>query len=454
MAGVHRSCVEAWIASHRRTVGPQRPRCPVCRAEYGGSELHPGTKALVQELAKVLWRQIVFIFCEAFRFVLLGSFLVQYTAVVGTIPLAARGAFGMLLARVIDPEVSVKEHHVVHRGVQLVVHVFAVAIFTSFLLQKLAVLSCSLPPHRMPPASSLMRRLFYTTDLWCIAQNVAELLATALLLAWRCFSGDLQWRYFMPVALVVIVPTAQLMLWYPFGSCFKESLLFLGFLCCAPLLALIGAARLIWRHRRRLFNPLDGSMHVGAAFIAMLVCLLAQSRRPAIVFFASHSTILILGLIERATLRNLPWRDGRSWWCAILVALEVASISLDRRWFTLLLLLVALRSLQRAALQPRAQAFLQDSLWWCSLLVASEATSIALREMRGAPKHTMIAEAIACVWLGLICGLACAVNWRHCVRHYRGWQLQHATFVLCTPPHETTSPSEIAASNSGLAPEP
>mmetsp|Transcript_124479 Transcript_124479/g.387581 ORF Transcript_124479/g.387581 Transcript_124479/m.387581 type:complete len:144 (-) Transcript_124479:121-552(-) len=101
---------------------------------------------------------------------------------------------------------------------------------------------------------------------------------------------------------------------------------------------------------------------------------------------------------------------------------------------TLVLLLASLRMLHRAASRQRPQALFQGGLWWCALLLVGEVSSAALRGRHGRQVGAAPARAAAAVWLGLLCGLACAVNWRRCVRDYHGWQRRHAAFVLCTAP--------------------
>lgn len=85
------------------------------------------------------------------------------------------------------------------------------------------------------------------------------------------------------------------------------------------------------------------------------------------------------------------WRPGNTWFYALLVALEAFSLAVEQKWVTLLLLLLALRSLQRAALEPPpvrqgiGHLLLQGPMWWCSLLVAGEASGLVLREL-GPPR--------------------------------------------------------------------
>lgn len=459
MGGVHASCVEAWVYCSRVSTGRQRPRCPVCRARYGGQERRPGLGALLHQCFKGLAKQLAFIASEALRFAILGALLVQYTAAaaLGTRrrPCEDAHAVSRDAGRTITtagswlsaPRKCLSSWQVAALqpgATQLGVRVLAIGALGIFLLYKLAVITTSLPPQRAPPSWRMARR-FFTTDTWCVVQNAAELIASVVLLGCHVACGDLPLRYFLPVALAGLVPLIHLMLWYAPSVCMKEVALWCGSFCYAPVLAARALGHLVLRHRRRFLNPLDGCMHVAAALVAVVVCVALQSRRLATAFFAVHSVLLALGLLECAMVRHLHWRDGHAWWCAVLIALEAANVALDRRWFTLVLLLVALRSLQHAVAQPWPPSFLEDSLWWCTLLVVAEGASLGLRECRGAPRCKRTAEVAACIWLGLVIGLACAVNWQRCVRHYQWWQRRHATFVLCVPGLPSPGPSEGAA---------
>jgi len=420
MAGVHASCVEAWVRSHRQDAEHEPPHCPVCRMRYGGREQRPGPQALAWQLSGSLARQVARTAGEAARFVLLGTLLVHYRA----LERDNNGTIDM------DDEPSPVREAPGHSTP--IARALAALALAAFMLHKLGVLSVSLPPHRPPPRGRLAQ-CFFTADMWCTARHVAELLAAVVLLGARCACGELPVAYFIPVVVGAVAPFVQLLLWYPVTACLREVTLFFVFLVCAPVLAVFEVSRLIWKHRRRLANPLDGPPHVALALTAILLCFLYRSRRPTMVLFLGHSVLLALGLLECLALRRLPWRSGHAWWCAVLVAIEATNIVIGRWWLTLLLLLVALRSLQRAAARPRPHGLFQGPLWWCTLLVVSEATSLGLHELRGPPVPALAAGMLAGAWLFLLGGLACAVNWRRCLRHYRGWQRQHATFVLCAP---------------------
>merc|ERR1719367_2154955 len=110
--------------------------------------------------------------------------------------------------------------------------------------------------------------------------------------------------------------------------------------------------------------------------------------------------------------RCRQWQDGQEWWSACLIAVEVVSIVHGQNWLTLLLLLAALRTLHGVAGHPRPQALFQGNLWWCVLLLAGEVTSMTLRNVRGDPTDAAFAKMLVLAWFGLFCSLAFMVNWR------------------------------------------
>ncbi|CAE8612117.1 unnamed protein product, partial [Polarella glacialis] len=414
MGGVHASCVEAWVKCHRRSGAPlSAPCCPVCQTPFrGGQERAPGPRVLARQLTRSLGRQLLLTALEASRFVVLGTLLVHYR------PLTA--GFG---AR---PDGFVWRRHEANRWLRVSSCIAGPALL-GFMLHTLGVLLYSLPLQRAPPQSRLARHLFFTTDLWRLARHVAELLATVILLGGRCACGDLPAELFAPIGLLGLTPVFQLLVWYKPAACCREAAVALGCLISAPVLLVVEVGRLAWSCRARLVNPRDGPLHVLLALVACMLCL-CRSQRAVYVLFSLHGALLALGLAERlaqrrsrrpfvgccsgpATFariflfsrqarpaaapdeRDLPqrrrWQPGKAWRCALVVALEAASLCLEQRWLTLLLLLAALRALQRSAMEPPPAAvhgigalLLHGPLWWCTLLVGCEACSLLCRELR------------------------------------------------------------------------
>jgi len=178
----------------------------------------------------------------------------------------------------------------------------------------------------------------------------------------------------------------RLVLSFPLSVWLWEACVFFTFLVSAPLFIGLYLTRLAWTYRRRLVNPLGGLAHLLVASAALLLCPSCRSRRPAQALFIVHGCFLAVGLLERATMRRLPWRHGKSWWLSLLVAVQVTSLTLDRRWITLLLLLLALRMLQRVSTElALTQGLMHGTIGASTLLVCSEAWSMVLSKTRGGP---------------------------------------------------------------------
>eukprot|EP00927_Polykrikos_kofoidii_P042696 TRINITY_DN36748_c0_g1_i1.p1 TRINITY_DN36748_c0_g1~~TRINITY_DN36748_c0_g1_i1.p1 ORF type:complete len:545 (+),score=59.06 TRINITY_DN36748_c0_g1_i1:221-1636(+) len=466
MAGVHASCVEAWVQRHRLLQDASSytpPRCPVCNDRYGGTERRPGLKAFLRRLAAGCARQVALALSEAVRFAILGAILVEYSVSADS----RSGVMGPLSHRW-EAYHAMKRSHCFGRGglsdhhdgnkvmtaadsgriaLQSAFPSFVASVgLGMFLVHKVLVLLASLPTGRLPPQRRLLRRAF-TADSWCIARHVAELLATVVVLGLRCFHGVLTVRQFAPVLAIALVPTMLLASHFPASDCFREVALFVLFMVSSPLLLAKHLLHLVRTHRRLLANPLHGAAHLVVASLVLLVSIVFQTRRFAMVCFLAHGTFLFVGLTERVVVRRLHWRPGPCWWCAVLVAVEVVSVTLDRRWITLLLLLAASRGLQRAAAHPEPREDLVHGITsGCTLLVLAEFASLLVKEARGAPERKVLVGVAACAWLCLIVALACAVNSKSCIRWYRVWQRRHATFVLLasgsSPQQQDMPPAE------------
>ncbi|CAK8996806.1 unnamed protein product [Durusdinium trenchii] len=428
---------------------------------YGGHNMAPGPKIFVRHLTRCFGQQLWLTVSEAIRFVVLGTLLVHFCR---RPHLPSKGPNGG------------RESEEERRWTKL-----AGVLLCFFLLHTLLVLLVSLPPNR-PLPQRVVVRAFFTADTWRLARHVAELLASVLLLGGRCFYGDLPLLCFLPVGLVALLPVVQLLLWYRPRDCCREAALMLGCLMSAPLLLAIELGQLAWQCRWRFFNVRDGPLHLLIALIACPLALLRTSLTPALVLFAAHSALISLCLVARGFQHWYPtcvacvterccclargichvggfrrlarrepraelvpahrgtWRPGNTWFFAVLVALEAFSLAVEQKWVTLLLLLLALRALQRAALEPPppmprngiGSLLLQGPMWWCSLLVAGEASGLLLREL-GPPRDFPSARSVAVAsvaWLLLLASLACSVNWSRCCSGYRRWQQRNSTFVL------------------------
>jgi len=433
MAGVHAACVEAWVRCHRREPRRELPHCPVCRAPYRGCDRRPGLYTFVTQAARSAARQLHSAVREGLHLALLGLSLAQHGAL-GEGGLGREQAvsdrarwwrFAPLWADTEGKAVPVPD-----AAVPLPPPLATLALVVLILL-KTAVLVASLPAGRMGPPGRWARP-FFTPDLWRIVRTVADLLAVSILLGLQCVRGGLPPGYFALAGMAALAPAVPFLVAYPVSVWLREVVLFLSFITAMPALTLFELGRLVVRHRRHLGNPLDGRTHVILALVVMSLCLGCHSLRPATALIMAHTALLVVGLWERVMVNLLPWQDSQAWWAAVLIALEVVSMICGQIRLSLVLLLVALRTLNQVAVHPRPQAIFQGSLWWCVLLLVGEVSGVAFGRARGTPADAFPAQVVAVVWLGLLCGLACAVNWRRGLRHYHSWQRRHAAFVLCT----------------------
>ena len=444
---------------------------------YGGRDCAPGPRVLVRQVTRCFGHQLLLTVGEAMRFIALGTLLVHFCRQPTRI--SRRPEDDIFTFRWISANM-------------------AAILLAVFLFHTLAVLLVSLPPSRAPPRNRFCYR-FFTADTWRLARHVAELLATVLLLGGRWMYGDLPFSYFMPVGIAALLPLGQLLLWYRPVDCCKEAALMLGCLVSAPLFLALELAHRAWQCRLSFGNPRHGQLHLLLALLACPLALLRYSRKPALVLFVLHSLLMAAGLLDRAlhflsdssisqaalpsrcccccgifkvldrsrrtpsrqhliipvrrddglattqgvvSVRDNSWRPGKSWFYAVLVALEAFSLAVEQKWVTLLLLLLALRALQRAAVEPPpalprdgrngiGSLLLQGPLWWCSLLVAGEASGLLLRELHPADAELFVPiTSAATLWLVLLTALACSVNWTRCQAGYRRWQRRNSTFVL------------------------
>jgi len=447
MDGVHASCVEAWVRHQRQTFGTV-PQCSVCCTPYLGAERPPGFRQWLHHLLQRLSGQVLLIVTEGLRFAIDGAMILRYSEIMSiededemSPPCAHSPALkpwnpdfwkqscGRKSPESFEGELAEKEPLAFYDWLFVV-------LFLVFLAYNAAVLLVS--TSQRPPAGRIARYL-HTTDVWCLARHAAELMATALLLGWRCLAGCVRLWAFLPCLLALIAP------FYRWITCVPFSVLSAELRMCFPALAVFpgrvcrALCSLLQAHQGRLLNPLYGSLHVVLGLIAVAMCLAFQSRTPVLIFFVAHSVILALGILEKLLVRRLTWHEGQGWWCAWMIALQAVSITFDRRWLTLLILLVALRALERTMEGFQEFGMVQpdvanNTLWWCTLLTVVEVVNMWLHEYRGAPVRTAQAQYFAAMWFGLIGGLALAVNWNRCVGYYRQWQRRNAHFVLCIPP--------------------
>jgi len=288
MSGVHPSCVERWVAYHRRVGGSSgRPKCSVCQMSYSGHEAHPG---LVVFARHQLWG--------------VGEQLGRSTALVGVLMGFQDASHGSEAVMPLPARLAVA------------------ALFWSVAFYKFAILMVSLPPQRLPPRGRHARR-FFVSDAQSLARHVAEALAITAVVVFWCLSGELPLTMLIPICIAALILAARLCTQAPTLACLARVIceaLYIPFMPVALLGALLVYLPRNIRRAAAFAHPLDVGPHVVVAFSALLLCFLCKSNVPVIALWAVATVALAACLVERAAFRCFAWRRGAHWWLALQLA--------------------------------------------------------------------------------------------------------------------------------------
>eukprot|EP00929_Paragymnodinium_shiwhaense_P019382 TRINITY_DN13237_c0_g1_i2.p1 TRINITY_DN13237_c0_g1~~TRINITY_DN13237_c0_g1_i2.p1 ORF type:complete len:700 (+),score=111.81 TRINITY_DN13237_c0_g1_i2:165-2264(+) len=280
MSCVHASCVEQWIAHHRRSaVHDEPPKCSVCHQPYVGSELRPGVSGYARHLAcgGVQWLA---------RLLLLLILLVFYQgAALPTtkMPFGARIAF--------------------------------IGAFSLAAGYKVFVLTVSLPIHRPPPHSRCLR-LFFESDFKQLTIHFAESYATVAVLGMWCAMDSLPLEYFLPFLLLACLPCAKLCIRQSLEDCLHGAAVILIVAIRCPFDLLIYFVKLAYRNPRVVFHPLGCAPQMVVAIVELPLCLALQSNVVPVAVWTAHSVFLLAGIVEKLIVKKLQWRTGTFWWIA------------------------------------------------------------------------------------------------------------------------------------------
>lgn len=294
MSGVHASCVERWIRTHRANAQSNEvPHCSVCGEPYAGSERRPGPVGFAQHLCVDFAQQ-------ACRSVVLVGLLVMYWA----------AAQPDIVVATWQPGIPVR--------------VLLLLISGSFFSYKAMVLVVSLPRGHPRPQNCL--RIFHIADFRMLAVHIAEAMATVVIAALWCAYGQLPYYYFLPLCLIVVLPLINILLRHEGTPCSMRAVMVVIFIVTSPLAVLVHIGKLLWRDPKRLIDPFDGLVHVLVPLIAIPLCWFCESTIPVVVLWGMHSLVLFISVIEKRVIKRMHWKEGRIWWIAMQLSVLSAYI--------------------------------------------------------------------------------------------------------------------------------
>jgi len=276
MSGVHRSCVEAWVASQLESggAGAAAPRCPVCRQEYRGDTAQPGVVAFGRSFCKDVLRQLL-------RCVLLIAVLSGYWAA------AQEGEDWS--------------------WIQLWMRVPMLVCTSAFFSYKLLVLLFSLPMLDGPPTG--WRRRFTVTTPTDLGGLLGESLASVAIVSLWFLCGMMAFRYTVPILVYAALLSGKLVVVYADYTYLVE----LAQSSSGVLVQALRSAKDAASHPCAALSPADAGIHVLAATAALAIVLLCRAEAPLVIFLVVHCIVLVACLIENVFIRRLRWKVGKRW---------------------------------------------------------------------------------------------------------------------------------------------
>lgn len=296
MSGVHASCVEQWIRTHRENAQTDElPHCSVCGEPYAGNEKRPGPVGFARHLCSDFAQQ-------AGRSTLLVGLLVAYWAAAQPDAVTSwqPGPLGL--------------------GIRILLLV----VSGTFFCYQAVVLIVSLPRGRPQPENCF--RVFHISDFRLLAVHIAEAIATVVIAGLWCAYGQLPYYYFLPLCLLVILPLINILLRHESTPCSTRSCMVVVFIIGSPIVVMIHLGKLVYQNPKRLVDPFDGVLHMLVPIIAIPLCWFCSSSVPVLILWGLHSLGLIASLVEKNVVKRMHWKEGRIWWIAMQLSVLAAYI--------------------------------------------------------------------------------------------------------------------------------
>lgn len=275
MTGVHASCVETWISTHRaRELGDEVPKCSVCNQPYCGSDKRPGFVRYASHLFASLLRQ----------------------GLRGSVFVVALACY--LYASAVERPVWLKASCLFGSGAGFSYKVLSLCV--------------SLPHGRPQPAYCL--RPFFTDDLGQICCLLIEVLVTIpIVFAWVLVNG-LSFYYIIPPCVAGIVPGIMMLFHYGNDLFTRRTLGLACSIVLLPIRLLHEGAQLIFTNPRCICDPLDGLLHAIVPVASIPLIAFCPDEMPAVLLLSIHGGVLLPCIFEKLILKQLPWKQGRLWW--------------------------------------------------------------------------------------------------------------------------------------------
>lgn len=280
MGGVHRSCVETWIARQRESSEGcgSAPECPVCHQEYFGEERQPGILAWGLSICRDVARHVA-------RSVVLILVLSGYWAAGQDDWLYSWQRIALL------------------------------AVTALFWISKLVVLFASLPLSLEPPTG--VWHFVVTTRPIDIGGLFGEVLATLCIVTFWIICDTVSLLFLYPYLGLLAVVLGKVV-WTYFG---RECRGIVASSSTAPCVQGIESPAAIISGLYMLFDPRDVVAHGFVAIAASVMVFSCSSQTPLLVLFAAHSATLLLCILEMLFVGTLSWQTGKRWAPLVQMAL-------------------------------------------------------------------------------------------------------------------------------------
>lgn len=293
MSGVHASCVEEWIRSHRRTARDDAPpRCSVCHQPYQGSERLPRFREYVLHSCRAMGAQ-----CGRTLLLVLALMLFQECAMDPKLPIAVR--------------------------------VLGICLFALLALYRFLILMVSLPPHGQAPEQRWLQPFFIAETRELTTHMAEAAAANTVVIGWSLV-GIISWPYVLGFCVLLLLLAIKLLLRQPTWRCSRECFIryarAVAYIVLFPVILVFAICEFLWRYPRSL-HPLGPAPHLAISIAVIPLAMTVSSNLPLLIIWGIHVLFLLVGLIELFLVKRWRWKRGLVWVIVLQVSLMGCYIS-------------------------------------------------------------------------------------------------------------------------------